>query len=355
MLGAGVGESAIGGSGLSVQSTGYNTLTNQPPLWDGLGKKGLCYKVSVGGERDFSPREDIKNVLTLAPEDLVFYSFGKWVKLDQSFVESLKGYAKEVELLAGLEGLRSEIKSSLEGLESDPTFNGKRVITRSGLPAVNVNTETLLTFMEAFFFPAVPPKAAISGGGTRAFGASTALTINWTATKETYIITGITVAGDPVTPTGNTQSGSVIKNATANVNTTFTLSVTANGVTVSASTTLSWSLERFWGRSLKDGINQAITDADILALNGASSGSGYELSSSRVQTRASMNGAGQYLVFAFPSSAGVPTFTVNNLLNSAWTRVRANSPFTNSFGYTYNIDVWVSNTPQNSPLNIALS
>ena len=68
-----------------------------------------------------------------------------------------------------------------------------------------------------------------------------------------------------------------------------------------------------------------------------------------------MNGNGNYLIFAFPSNFGNPNFNVNGLTNNAFTKVKSNFPFTNQFGYITNYDVWISNTVQNSPLNINIT
>ena len=67
---------------------------------------------------------------------------------------------------------------------------------------------------------------------------------------------------------------------------------------------------------------------------------------------------GMYLVFAWPSVFGTPSFVVNGLLSTAFTKVRGVSnlnSFTNELGFTSNYDVWVSNTAQNSPLTIIIS
>jgi hypothetical protein len=81
-------------------------------------------------------------------------------------------------------------------------------------------------------------------------------------------------------------------------------------------------------------------------------GTGSELSTNLTKTYTNMNGNGNYLIFAFPSTFGNPSFIVNGLSNNAFTKVKSNFLFTNQFGYITNYDVWISNTIQNSPLNI---
>lgn len=111
-LGGGVGESTNGGSGLSIRGP-YDATTNTPPLWDGTGRKGLCYKVSVAGTRDFSLHPELaNNIIELAVGDLVFYSFTKWAKLDQTFVDNLIGYAREIDLYAAIQALLGGVEES---------------------------------------------------------------------------------------------------------------------------------------------------------------------------------------------------------------------------------------------------
>jgi hypothetical protein len=51
---------------------------------------------------------------------------------------------------------------TLTGHLSAP-FNGNRTVTRSGIPNINVGKEHLLEFIEAYFFPAIPPSISLNG------------------------------------------------------------------------------------------------------------------------------------------------------------------------------------------------
>jgi hypothetical protein len=147
-----------------------------------------------------------------------------------------------------------------------------------------------------------------------------------------------------------------------------------DGTTTSnSSTSITWMNRIYWGRidlssignpnlttnpGSASSVASLCTDTLIRSLTGASVGSGKELSTSKDKTYTGINGSGQYLIFAWPSSVSgalTPTFTVNGLPNTAFTRVRTASPFVNQFGFTTNYEVWVSNTLQNSPLNIVIS
>jgi hypothetical protein len=238
-------------------------------------------------------------------------------------------------------------------------FNGNRPVTRNGLPAINVGeVKDLAEWVEKYFFPAVPPFASLTGGNTRQFGASPNVILSWSATKNTFPIEQITVNSAAITPTGNTQSGTLGALATQNVNTTFSMQVKAGSDTVYASTGVIWSHKRYWGKIqkavspvLNGAANPAFTisDAQILALTGAGVGTGSEFASSRAKTYNGINGGGDYLIFVFPTAWGMPQFTVNGLPNTAFTKVRDNA-FINSDGYSTSFQVWVSNTGQNSAI-----
>ncbi len=230
-------------------------------------------------------------------------------------------------------------------------FNGNRLVTRQGLPAINIGqVKDVAEWVDKYFFPVMPPGAAIIGGNMRQFGASPAVTLIWAATKNTNAIEQIVVAGESIPATGNTQSGSKAVSATQNVNTTFSMSVKAGADTATASTAVTWSHKRYWGKMPpQNGALPIPTDAQITAFSGAGVGAGSEFASSRVKTYNGINGAGEHLLFAFPTSWGIPSFVVNGLPNTAFTKVR-DDLFVNSNGYAENFQVWVSNTVQNSPI-----
>lgn len=206
---------------------------------------------------------------------------------------------------------------------------------------------TVQQALDKILYPYIGPASSLSGGGTREFGATTSLTLNWSVTKNTDSIFSITVNGTPIVPTGNSQAGSQAANATQNVSTTFNMSAqdTPTGSITNSSTSISWLNKRYWGTN---STFTALNSAQILAL------SGNELSATRVQNRDGINGGGNYLVFAWPTLFGTPTFVINGLPNSAWTKINSAYSFTNAAltPYTTTYDVWISNTPQNSPITL---
>lgn len=231
-------------------------------------------------------------------------------------------------------------------------FNGNRAITRNtpGLIGVTAGGSSVVDFLENVFFPRVAPAATISiaGGHTKEFGASLNITVNFSITKNTEDILTAKINGVDVLNGSGSQSGTHTFTLTSYTNTTFSLVVTTLSDNVTVNAHLTWLSRIYWGRQAN--ALSGLSDAQILALNGAGVGTGSNLQANKNLTLNGINGAGQYLVFAFPASYGEPAFTVNGLPNTAFTKVRSNSAFLNQFGYSVNYNVYVSNTVQNSPI-----
>lgn len=114
--------------------------------------------------------------------------------------------------------------------------------------------------------------------------------------------------------------------------------------TTQDSISISFSYKLFSGTTSKDGSGgNPILDSDILALTSA-------FANSRIASFTNFGGGGQYQIFAFYTGFGTPTFQVNGLTNTAYTKVRSASNFVNAAGFTYQIDVWVSNSISFSPI-----
>jgi hypothetical protein len=66
---------------------------------------------------------------------------------------------------------------------------------------------------------------------------------------------------------------------------------------------------------------------------------------SRTLSLADYAAGNNYLFFAWPTLFGTPTFKINGLSNSAFTKVKSGFVFTNENGFSgVNYDVWISNT-----------
>lgn len=232
----------------------------------------------------------------------------------------------------------------------DTAFDGERAISRNvlGLLGVTPGGATVRQFLENVFFPSIAPTATLTGGGIREFGASPITALNWTATKNTNPITGIIVDGVTMAPTGLTQTGLQSAVAQQNVNTTFTMSVTDGTNTAQANTVVQWMNKMYWGHTLSND-EADLNSAAIIALDGAGVGTGSELREDFLRTFNGIDGAGEYLVFAFPASLGTPQFKVNGLTNTAFTTFQKN--FTNQQGFTTLYQIWWSATQYNSPVS----
>ncbi len=249
--------------------------------------------------------------------------------------------------------------------------------TIGGIPAGTTFTTptTMQDMWNQLLYPYMPPGVNITGGGIREFGESPAITLLWDVTKnsediQSIIVNGIPYSGAPFTTNQNDFQNTF---ATQDVNTTFTITVNDGTQIVNDTTTVTWQNKRYWGRvdlssignpnlttnpGAVSSIIPLLNDSVIQSLDGAGVGSGSELATSISKTYNSINGGGDYLVFAWPSSfsnSQTPQFNVNGLPNTAFTRIRNNSPFVNQWGYITNYEVWISNTLQNSPLNIIIS
>jgi hypothetical protein len=217
---------------------------------------------------------------------------------------------------------------------------------------------------DALLYPYIPPSASLSGGGTREFGSSNAVTLNWSATKGNKNVSNIIVCiGRPdqesialtTINTGGNQSGTKSSTSTSNTNTTFFMTVSdiPNGTsTITAQTTVSWSSAVYWGKTPTFGLpSMSVVGSQPAWADGAGIPNGKSVTPSKSRSYNGINGAGQFLVFAWPTSYGEPSFTINGLPNTAFTKIGSAVSHTNMHGYTANYDVWISNTAQNSAID----
>ena len=231
--------------------------------------------------------------------------------------------------------------------------------TVGGIPAGTTFSErTMKQMWDALLYPYIAPAASLSGGFTREFGDSNAITLSWSVTKRSESITTIVVDGTPVVATGNNQSGTKATTVPQNINTTFTMTVSdiPNGSsTVSATTAAAWTNRRYWGtlpvgHVLTTVSSLPFTNANISALSsdlngGQVGGSGF------IQTRTIATNF-DYVVFIFPHnsvnfSTNPPRVSIGGFGNNNWIKTRSNVQFTNQFGYTgTNYDVWIFGNTQ---------
>ena len=241
--------------------------------------------------------------------------------------------------------------------------------------------QTIQQMFDTILYPYTQPIISLTPNFQKEYGQSLTTTLNWSIIKKSNTILNLLIAGSSVSITGNTQVGTRAVTGTYSlplaVSTTNTFIMQVNDGTATASTTatLTWMNKLYWGNIDLSGltfpnpdltlnpsyttlVSAIITSNLINALSGAGVGSGSELNTTKNKTYTGINGAGRYLIFAWPSSVtnpSTPSFVVNGLANTAFTRVKTSWPFTNMFGITTNYEVWVSNTAYNSATNIVIS
>lgn len=157
--------------------------------------------------------------------------------------------------------------------------------------------------------PNQPQVTMINNVGQVEYGTLvTAAIVSWSLPQGTIVTQSLSDVG-ALAP--NLRSYALTNlNITTDKTYTLTYTLTYLGfigtISGSASTTISFSLKRYWGLSSA----AAITDAGIIGLDA-------EFSTSRAQTR-TFNPNAQYIYFAYPVALGTAAFKFNGLTNSAW-------------------------------------
>lgn len=272
-----------------------------------------------------------------------------------------------------------------------------------GVPTGSTFSGTIQDVLDRIFYPYTPPTCALSGGGNRQFGAGISVTLSFTLNKFEKPITAASLqllpGTVPITPipsvvtqnntipatfgpsTGSTTPASVVTYATHSVapsavseSNTYTLTVGDGQASATATTTVTWMNYLYYGTLnlstlsgnanpdltvRPDGSNSAAVASSIVQITAAidsntikaSAGTfnrvlvSKSLTTSRVLNLADYAAGNNYLFFAWPTLFGTPTFKINGLSNSAFTKVKSNFVFTNENGFSgVNYDVWISNT-----------
>lgn len=258
------------------------------------------------------------------------------------------------------------------------------IITVGGIPAGSTFSQPMdmQSMWNMLLYPYVQPSISLSLNiSSLEYGNLDGLVLtedspilSWYVTKKSNTIISIVVDDETITPTGDSQDGILhvigthswtnTPDSTTNI---FTMTVGDGTGNINTTTNLTWYNRIYWGSIDLGNINlftnpELLSDVEILCddsaiigLTGAGIGIGNELSDSKNKNYNGINGEGKHLIFAWPSSvlgASSPTFNVNGLSSTAFTRVRNNSPFVNQHGFETNYEVWVSNTLQNSPIDL---
>ena len=252
----------------------------------------------------------------------------------------------------------------------------------------------------------------MNGGGDRLFGSGTSVTLNFTLNKLEKPITAVSLQllsgttmitpipsvitqnnTTPVTfgPSNlSTTPASIVSYATHSVtpaiseSNTYTLTIGDGKATSNATTTVTWKNYYYYGTLnlstlsgnpnpdltvRPDGSNSAAVASSIIQISNlitsntikATAGTQNRVLASKVfATSRSLSlsdyaAGSNYLFFAWPTAFGTPTFKINGLSNSAFTKVKNNFVFTNESNFSgVNYDVWISNTAYGtSTINIS--
>jgi hypothetical protein len=226
-------------------------------------------------------------------------------------------------------------------LAFDATAPIKRAV--AGLQGVTLNATTVIAALQALLYPTLPPVLSL-GLSTTIFeyGNTNAFVANWSVTRTDENILTISVNGQSVAPvTGNSQSGATNIANPGNANVVVPMQVTTAGNSVNTSATAVVSRKIRFGATTKDGTVQQILDADINGVNNRPFASTYKMAPTTF-----VNPAGSYLLIAIPDAllnGAIPIFKVGGFVNNAFTKVRDNA-FVNTFGFSDNTSVWVSNS-----------
>ena len=223
--------------------------------------------------------------------------------------------------------------------------------------------QTVQQMFNSLLYPYVLPTLSFNTLSDKEYGSSNTVNLSWSVNKGSNVINSILVDGQIISPNGGSQSGTKTTTGSYSIpvptstTNTYIMTVSDGIQTISATTSFNWMNKIYWGKRTEHQLS-FFSSASLLSLDGAGVGTGNQLSTTKNKTYNGINGQGQLLVFAWPSSvvgATAPSFTVNGIVNTAFYSFRTNWSFVNSYGVTASYEVWVSNTEQNSPLNITIS
>lgn len=252
-------------------------------------------------------------------------------------------------------------------------FDTHRETTRDGIPTVCVGgTCSVNSFLEGYFFPPAAPESALSvatGGDAREFGDCSVGNLCYEAIRKTNQICLVALNNDgtsgfdtcPVTTPiggdccdtiGYTFQFSCATPPTGSSQTSVTFDVCVEDTTSlasSGSSSITWRNKRFSFKSSTLYVDDSISVA-------LPSG---ELSTTRDKTLTNEVFSNQFFYYVYPTSFGLPNFTVNGLPNNAWGSDGAGTLFiidyTNSNGYVNQYYVARSDSRITGTYNINIS
>lgn len=199
---------------------------------------------------------------------------------------------------------------------------------------ITVDIGVIAAFDATYQYPAASTGQALPISASGDFGT----TLPGPSTSSAALIkTGITTGQTDTIILSKPQSGLIVVGSQ--------VQIPSGNDTTQDSISISFSNKLYLGITTKDGSGgNPILDSDILGLSTSI------FTNTRIHSFTNVGGSGEYLVINFPTSFGTPTFIVNGLTNTAFTKVRSASNFVNAGGGTIVIDTWISNNTSGSPI-----
>ena len=238
--------------------------------------------------------------------------------------------------------------------------------------------QTVQQMFDNLLYPYVRPVLSFSAThslplSNKEYGQNPNSTAYWSVAKRSGTITTITVDGQSVLANGGNQAGSKVVTgsySTIEASTYNSFQMTVNdGVTnYTISAEYEWMNKLYWGSLDLSGIDYpdftldpsllttvTMNSSTILGLESSKLFKGFDNTTS-VESFDLLAG-GNYLVFAWSSFipyATTPRFYVNGARSTAFSNIKTGWDFVNVYGATSSYEVWISNTPQYSELEIDL-
>lgn len=214
--------------------------------------------------------------------------------------------------------------------------SGTNQVDASDVPYASSVYSTVAAALDYLLYVPVSISSFTNNVGTVEIGSSVgSVQIDWALNK--------TIQTQVVSPIGSLAAALRTYTETGPFTSTRTYGLTVSDGTTNAnaSTSVNFRQKRYWGVSA----NTSLTDPQILALSS-------EFATSRAQTR-SFTPSAQYIYFAYPTSFGSATFTVNGLLNTAWTLVQRT--FVNASGYSEQYNIYRSDNLLTGSFSVTIS
>lgn len=305
--------------GLNYQGT-WNANTNTPTLTSSVGTKGFYYVVSTSGSTTL--------------DGISSWSAGDWAVFNGSIWNKVDGITNEVISVAGRTG--AVVLTAVDSGYTNAPY--------PSIATVNDALNQLLYIpMQINSFAPTTSTPALTGNTLEMGKTLTAITFGWTLNKSatTQVMNpgsiSISNSATSYNFTGRSDTTNVTFSLTADDGTSYT------GHSATSSYLVQFLNRYFYGTSSVSTLN----NSQVLALANNPFATSRALSTT-------INGGGNYLVFAYPSRFGTATFTVNGLLNTAFTLTVQSVTNASSFSENYNI--YVSNTVQNgSGIQVVIS